>query len=398
MQGVTVSPVASAADLKEFVELPYRLYRSDPSWAPPLRSDVRWMLDTKKNPFWKHARRKLFLARRDGGGTSVSAGEKGGVVGRIAAIADDEHNRVHADRTAFFGFFECENDVEAAKALFEEAEKAALEILPGADRLRGPVNPSMNEEVGALVPSESDPGIPFLMMTYNPAYYLDLFSSAGFAKEKDVVAILAPADDRSLRRLGRIAEGVRRREKGELVVRPIRMDRFAEDLSIVKDIYNRAWEKNWGFVPMTADEIDAMAKKLKPLLHPPWVLFVEVDGRPVAFHLAIPDYNLVLNKLGGSLLPFGWLKFLFLKRKIDRVRTMALGVLPEYRRRGFEALLYCEAVREAVRLKYKWAEFSWMLEDNLAILRDLEVFGGRVYRRYRLVCRSVPSRRGASQT
>jgi hypothetical protein len=375
-----VSPVSTGRDLGSFVELPYRLYAGDPDWAPPLRSDVRWMLDEKKNPFWKHARKRLFLARRDGR-----------VVGRIAAIADDEHNRVHGDRTGFFGFFECENDLEAAKALFEAAEGALKEILAGCDRLRGPANPSLNEEVGALIPAESDPGIPFLMMTYNPAYYLELFSGAGFSKEKDLVAIIAPVSDHSLGRLGRIAEGVRRREKGGLSVRPIRMDRFAEDLAIVKEIYNRAWEKNWGFVPMTSDEIDAMAKKLKPLLYPPWVLFVELNGTPVAFHLAIPDYNLVLNRLGGSLCPFGWLKFLVLKGKIDRCRTMALGVLPEYRKRGFDAVLYYEAMKEGVRIGTKWAEFSWMLEDNLDILRPLEVFGGRIHRRYRIVCRPVPS-------
>jgi GNAT superfamily N-acetyltransferase len=378
--GPAVTEARSGGDLREFVELPFRIYQEDADWAPPLRSDVRWILDEAKNPFWKHATRKLFLARRDGR-----------VVGRIAAIADREHNRVHEDRTGFFGFFECENDPEAAKALFTAAEGAVRELLPGCDRLRGPVNPSMNEEVGALIPAESDPGIPFLMMTYNPAYYLDLFSAADFAKEKDLVAILAPVDDRSLGRLGRIAEGVRRREKGGLAVRPIRMDRFAEDLAIVKEIYNRAWEKNWGFVPMTSEEIDAMAKKLKPLLYAPWVLFVELNGTPVAFHLAIPDYNLVLNKLGGSLFPFGWLKFLLLKGKINRSRTMALGVLPEYRKRGFDAVLYYEAMKEGVRIGTKWAEFSWMLEDNLDILRPLEVFGGRVYRRYRIVSRPVPS-------
>jgi len=380
MSPVSVAPVSAGSDLRDFVELPYRIYSGDPDWAPPLRSDVRWMLDEAKNPFWKHARKRLFLARRDGK-----------VVGRLAAIADDEHNRVHEDRTGFFGFFECENDPEAARALFAAAEGAAREILPGCDRLRGPVNPSMNEEVGALIPAESDPGIPFLMMTYNPAYYLELFSSAGFVKEKDLVAILAPVTDQALGRLGRIAEGVRRREKGGLTVRTIRMDRFAEDLAIVKEIYNRAWEKNWGFVPMTSEEIDAMAKKLKPLLYPPWVLFVELNGTPVAFHLAIPDYNLVLNKLGGSLFPFGWLKFLLLKKKIDRSRTMALGVLPEYRKRGFDAILYYEAMKEGVRIGTRWAEFSWMLEDNLDILRPLEVFGGRVHRRYRIVCRPVPS-------
>jgi len=375
---VRVAAVGSAGDLKEFVELPFRLYRGDPNWAPPLRSDVRWTLDTSRNPFWKHARRTLFLARA-----------KDRVVGRIAAMADDEHNRVHGDRTAFFGYFECENDAAVTRALFEAAEGEARRLLPGAERLRGPVNPSMNEEVGALVPAESDPGIPFLMMTYNPGYYLDLFAAAGYSKEKDIVAILAPVDDRSLGRLGRLNEMVRKREKGKLVVRPIRMDRFAEDLAIVKEIYNKAWEKNWGFVPMTSEEIDAMAKKLKPLLHPPYVLFVELEGRPVAFHLAIPDYNLVLNKLSGSLFPFGWLKFLFLKGKIDRCRTMALGVLPEYRRRGFDAVLYHEAMKEGIRIGHKWAEFSWMLEDNLDILKPLEVFGGRIHRRYRIVAKAL---------
>jgi GNAT superfamily N-acetyltransferase len=371
---VEITPVASSADLKEFVELPFRIYADDRDWAAPLKSDVRWMLDEAKNPFWHHARRQLFLARKDGR-----------VVGRIAAIVDEEHNRVHEEKIGFFGFFESENDREAAAALFRAAEAWVRGVLPEASRLRGPVNPSLNDEAGALVPAESDPGIPFIMMTYNPAYYLDLFGAAGYAKVKDLVAILAPVDDRSFQRLQRVSDIVRKREKGRAVVRPIRMDRFDEDLAIVKDLYNRSWEKNWGFVPMTSEEIDAMAKKLKPLLYPPWVLFVELDGKPVGFHLALPDYNLVLNKLGGSLLPFGWLRFLLLKGKIDRVRTLALGVLPEYRRRGFDALLYYEAIKEGVRIKYKWAEFSWLLEDNLDILRPLEIFGGKIYRRYRIV-------------
>jgi ribosomal protein S18 acetylase RimI-like enzyme len=374
---VRVDPVSSSSDLKEFVELAYRIYAGDPSWPPPLRSDVRWMLNETKNPFWKHAKRRLFLARRDGK-----------VVGRIAAIVDDEHNRVHAEKTGFFGFFECANDVEASRALFAAAEGAVRELLPGCDRLRGPANPSLNDEVGAFVPGESDPGLPFLMMTYNPAYYLDLFADAGYAKEKDLVAILAPVGDVSFRRLARLSEAVRKREKG-LVVRTIRMDRFDEDLAIVKSIYNAAWEKNWGFVPMTSDEIDAMAKKLKPIIHPPYILFVEIDGKPVGFSLALPDFNQVLVKMGGSLFPFGWLKFLTEKKKIDRVRVMALGVVPEYRRRGIDAILYYESAREGIRIGHKWAEFSWMLEDNLDILKPLEIFGGRIYRRYRIVAKRL---------
>ena len=371
---VRVDPVSSSSDLKAFVDLPFRIYADDKDWAAPLKSDVRWMLDTDKNPFWKHAKRTLFLARRNGN-----------VVGRIAAIVDEEHNRVHAEKIGFFGFFESEDDRDVASALFRAAEAWVRGVLPDASLLRGPVNPSLNDECGALVPAESDPGVPFIMMTYNPAYYLDLFAAAGYAKVKDLVAILAPVDDRSFERLKRVTDIVKKREKGRAVVRQIRMDRFDDDLAIVKDLYNRSWEKNWGFVPMTSDEIDAMAKKLKPILYPPWVLFVELDGKPVGFHLALPDYNLVLKELGGSLFPFGWLKFLLLKKKIDRVRTLALGILPEYRRRGFDALLYFEAVKEGVRLKYTAAEFSWLLEDNLDIQRPLEVFGGRIYRRYRIV-------------
>jgi GNAT superfamily N-acetyltransferase len=368
-----VDPVSSPSDLKEFVDLAYRIYAGDPNWPPPLRSDVRWMLDEAKNPFWKHAKRRLFLARRDGK-----------VTGRIAAIVDDEHNRVHGEKIGFFGFFESESDRDVAAALFRAAEAWVRGVLPDASLLRGPVNPSLNDEAGALVPAESDPGLPFLMMTYNPAYYLDLFREAGYAKVKDLVAILAPVGDLSFRRLARLSEAVKKREKG-LVVRPIRMDRFDDDLAIVKKIYNAAWEKNWGFVPMTSEEIDAMAKKLKPIIHPPYILFVEIDGNPVGFHLALPDFNQVLVKMGGSLFPFGWLKFLTERKKIDRVRTMALGVLPEYRRKGIDAILYYEAAKEGIRLGHKWAEFSWMLEDNLDILKPLEVFGGRIYRRYRLV-------------
>ena len=229
--GVSVSEVSSRKELKEFVELPYRLYAADPDFVPPLRSDVRWMLDPGKNPFWKHARRSLFLARRGGR-----------VVGRIAAMADDEHNRVHADRTGFFGFFECENDPEAARALFDAAEAAVRTLLPGCDRLRGPVNPSMNDEVGFLLEG-SEPGPAVLMMTYNPAWYVDLAEGAGFAKEKDLVALLAPIDDRSFARLGRITEAVRRRNP-ELTFRTIRMNEFAAELAKVKVVYNAAWERN----------------------------------------------------------------------------------------------------------------------------------------------------------
>ncbi len=378
-EGLSVSEVTSSKDLTGFVELPYRLYAADADFVPPLRRDVREMLDPERNPFWKHARRMLFLARR---------GDR--IVGRVATIADDEHNRIHSDRTAFFGFFECENDPEAAWALFVAAEGAAAKLLPGCDKLRGPVNPSMNEEVGFLLAAESEPGPPFLMMTYNPAYYLDLAAAAGFAKEKDLVALLAPVDDRSFARLGRITEAVRRRNP-ELTFRTIRMDRFPEELGKVKAVYNAAWEQNWGFVPMTSEELDAMAKKLKDLIYPPIVWFVEAGDKPVAFMLGMPDFNQVLIRMGGRLFPFGWLKFLLGKKKVDRLRLLAFGVLPEYRRKGLDAVCYFEGYKAAIAAGFKTVEFSWILEDNLDLLKPIEVFEGRLYRRYRLVSRTVPS-------
>jgi len=378
-EGLYVSEVSSRRDLKEFVELPYRLYAADASWVPPLRSDVRWMLDTAKNPFWKHAQRTLFLARRGGK-----------AVGRVAAIADHHHNRIHGDRTGFFGFFECEKDPEAARALLDAAEAAVRKLLPTCDRLRGPVNPSMNDEVGFLLANESEPGPAVLMMTYNPAYYVDLAERAGFAKEKDLVALLAPIDDRSFARLGRITDAVRRRNP-ELTFRTIRMDRFAEELEKVKVVYNAAWERNWGFVPMTSEEIDAMAKKLKDLIYPPIVWFVEEGDKPVAFMLGMPDFNQVLIRMGGRLLPIGWLKFLLGRKKIDRVRLMAFGVLPAYRRKGLDAVCYFEGYKAAMAAGYRTVEFSWILEDNLDLLKPIEVFEGRLYRRYRVVARTVPS-------
>ena len=314
----------------------------------------------------------------------------GSVVGRIAAIVDREHNRVHGDRTAFFGFFECENDPEAARALFGAAESAAREMLPGCDRLRGPLNPSMNDEVGALVYDESDPGPPFVMMPHTAPHTLELFAACGFMKERDLLAIIADGDQRSFARLAPLAERARRREKG-LVVRPIRMDRYAEEVALLETIYNGAWERNWGFVPMTSEEVQAMARRLKPIIHPPYVLFAEVDGRPAGFHLALPDINQVLAKMNGSLFPFGWLTFLMGRRKIDRCRTIALGVLPEYRRRGIDAVLCYEALKAAIARRHAPIEMSWILEDNWDILRPLQVFGGQIYRRYRIVARPVPS-------
>jgi hypothetical protein len=378
VSSIAIDTVDSSRALSEFVDLPFRVYANDNDWAAPLKSDVRWMLDVSKNPFWKHAQRQLFLARREGK-----------VVGRIAAIVDEEHNRVHAEKTGFFGFFESEDDREVAVALFRAAESAVAGMLPGVERVRGPVNPSLNDEAGALVPAESDPGVPFIMMTYNPAYYLDLFGAAGYAKVKDLVAILAPVDERSFERLRRVTDIVRKREKGRAVVRPIRMDRFDEDLSIVKDLYNRSWEKNWGFVPMTTEEMDFMAKRMKPLLVEELIWLAEAkrpDGtlEPIAFMLMLPDYNVAMKPLKGRLLPFGWLNFLLGTRNIKTVRVLTLGIKNPYRMSGIQSIMMADSLRFLLSKGYTGAEVSWLLEDNELVIGAVRLWGGQLYKTYRI--------------
>ena len=362
-----IVPVRTKTDLAIFIRLPWRIYKDLHNWVPPLLREVDELLDVERNPFWRHARRELFVARRDGR-----------PVGRIGAIVDDSHNAFHAEKTGFFGFFECENDQEAADALFAAAReylKAA-----GMSEMRGPMNPSMNDECGFLLEGFDSP--PVAMMTYTPPYYLELSERYGLKKAKDLYAFIKNLRDGVPPRMERIIERIRKNTA--VTMRHLDMNNFDRDIGYLKEIYNSAWEKNWGFNVMTSAEMDLAAKKLKQFVKPELVLFAEVGGEPVGVSVTVPDINQVLIKLNGRLGPAGLLKFLYYRNKIDGIRSLIGGVKKEYRNTGIISILYRETELAALRLGYKWCELGWNLEDNDLINQFDAAIGGRIYKKYRI--------------
>ena len=362
----------SKRSLNRFFDVADRIYRGDPNWVPPLRDDVAKVF-AAKNPFFQHAEIELFVARR--GGEDV---------GRIAAILDRNHNDFHGEKTGFFGFFESENDRAVSDALLETA--AGWARRRGMEILRGPANPSLNDEAGLLVEGFDKP--PVLMMTYNPRYYADLIEGAGFRKAKDLLAYWFEIGPEPLARFARINQRFRARNR-DIEVRKVSKGSLKADLPKIREVYNEAWEKNWGFVPMTPEEMDFMAARLKPLLDENFLFLGEArrpDGsvEPVAFMLSLPDYNTAMQPLGGRLLPLGWLKFLLGLKKIKTLRVLTLGLKKDYRMRGLQSIMFEEGLKACLRRGLTGCEVSWMLEDNDLILRSLRLWGGKHYKTYRM--------------
>lgn len=367
--GVGVREVAGRADLERFLKFPWKIYEDDPLWVPPLLSDVRAALNPAKHPFHEHADVALFLARR--GST---------VVGRIAAVVNRAHNEFHGDTLGFFGLFESTDDQGVADALLTTAEDWLR--ARGMTAAQGPMNLSTNEEVcspGVLIDGFHRP--PALMMAHTPAYYAQLITRAGYAKAKDLLAywfeseVTPPRLQRAYDRLLR---------DGRVKLRSLDVRRFDAEVETVRDIYNSAWERNWGFVPMTGAEITHMAKQLKPVVEPKLCAFAEVDGEPVGFVLGLPDFNVALKHVNGRLFPFGVAKLLWYKRRIAHCRTITLGLKPGFRGRGLDALLIAHLFMEARKVGIWKGECSWILEDNLDMRHGLERSGAFVDKTYRL--------------
>ncbi len=368
---LTVVPVETRARLAEFVGLPYRLHAGDPCWVPPLRRDVRRLLAREGNPFFEHAEAAYFLALR---------GRR--TVGRIAAVENRAHNREHADRVGFFGFFECGHDPAAARALFDAA---ADWLRPrGLDTLRGPASFSTNDECGLLVDGFDTP--PTVMMSHNPRRYVELVEGAGFVKARDLLAYRST----TLELPERLAAGTRLLEKRYgLRLRTLDRRRFEAEVGLVKSLYNAGWRRNWGFVPLSDREIDALAAQLEPVVVPELVAFAERGGEPVGFAVALPDLNVALKaNPSGRLFP-GILKVLWAARRIDRLRVILLGTLPEWHGKGVDALLYRHVWERACALGYQWAEAGWVLEDNHPMRNGLQRMGFEVYKTYRMYDRPL---------
>ncbi len=335
------------------------------------------LLSRDRNPFFEHAEAEYFLAERGDA-----------VVGRIAAITNRLHNETHGDRVGFFGFFESVNDQAVADALFAAAADWCR--ARDHDLLRGPASFSVNDECGLLVDGFETP--PTIMMPHNPRYYVELVERAGFAKARDLLVYQGGAMDHYIpvpERLARATELIRQRQG--ITLRPLEMKHFEADVERIKAIYNSAWERNWGFVPMTDREIDHLAEQFKPVVIPDIVPFAERDGQVIGFGIVLPDLNEVFrHSRSGRLLPL--LPRLLWKvktRRFRRARILLLGVLPEYQGKGVDAMLYHWIWTRCGELGITWGEAGWILEDNAAMNAGLEKMTFRVYKTYRMYDRAI---------
>ncbi len=373
---IQVTPLSrTPANVTRFLEFSYSIYNSDPNWVAPLLMDLKKVF-TDANPLFEHAEMHLWLATKNGK-----------VAGRIAGIIDRNHNHVAKDNSAFFGFYECIHDAEVSRQLFLEVSAWARQ--KGMKRLLGPMNPTTNDECGLLVKGFDSP--PVFMMTYNPAYYINLLENEGFKKTKDLLAFHIDLSKIPMDRLERISAKIKQRNPN-LSFRPVRKKTLTQDLVKVKEVYNAAWEENWGFVPMTDAEVDFMADRLKPLLMEGLIWLAETETEPVGFLLAMPDYNIPLKPLKGRLLTpkvLGFVPYVLGWKCPPRTRVLTLGVKNGYRGKGLESAMLIEGLRVGIAAGVRESEASWILEDNLMMCRVLETIGGKPYKTYRIYGKDI---------
>jgi GNAT superfamily N-acetyltransferase len=381
MKTLRILPVETAEDRQAFVSLPWRVYQDDPYWVPPLFDERIEFI--QHHPFLEHAKAAFFLAKRNQE-----------VVGTIAAFTNHRHNEFHDENIGFFGFFEVLDDPEAADALLATAENWARD--QGHDAIRGPGQYSTNEECGLLVDGFTDP--PRILMTYNPRRYMEYIENRGFQKAMDLHAYALETDifaggSRFPEKLIRVVEKIK--AKGEIKIRKVDMKNFDQEVQRVKEIYNQSWARNWGFVPMTEAEFDAMGAELRQILDPDMTLVGEVNDKPIGVSITLPDLNQALRAAyprPGT--PQWWTmaKLVWnwkVRRQINWARVLILGVLPEYRRKGVDALFYYETAQAALKKGIKNIEMSWILENNEDIARPIRVMGGKVYKTYRFYEKKV---------
>lgn len=353
----------------DFIDVPWQLYSGEPHWVPPLRLAQDELL-RPTHPFFQAAKIKAWVA--------YNSDQK--PVARIAAVRNFAFEKYHQQQVGFFGFFECPQNEKLAADLFDLA--AGFLRSEGLTQMHGPISPSTNYECGLLVKGFDDP--PQIMMTYNPPYYIELFESYGLRKAKDLLAYDFPLEYK----LPDIIEKISARAEAshKISYRAINKKRWDEEIDLLLDIYNDAWEQNWGFVPMPTAEFKTMANEMKQIANPELIIFAEVEKKPVAFIVCLPDYNQIFHSIPtGKLLPTGIFKLLFGARKINRARVLTMGVKKAYRKMGLESLLY-KKCKEALNVKtpYKRVEMSWILEDNINMNKPLLRMGALPYKTYRL--------------
>ena len=366
-----IKVVNNKKSFNKFIDFPYKLYKGDENYVPELRISQREILDRKNNPFFQHAEAEYFLAIND----------NNDVVGRIAAITNTRYVEHWNENFGFFGFFECEDSQDIANLLFQNA----LEWLnkKGVDGVYGPMNPSTNDQCGTLIDGFEEP--PYIMMVHNKRYYDKLFLNYGFSKKMDLLSYKLIRDEVPQRMLELAKKIEERLLKRDIIIRKINFKEIKSETKKLQHIYNKAWEKNWGFVPMTDIEFEKLVKELKMVTTPDLVYIVEDKGEPIAFVACLPNINEVTIKIrNGRLLPFNFLKLIGFKKKVKKVRVLTLGLLEKYRKTGIDACLYAKSFEGADKMGYVEAEGSWILENNLMMNRALENVNGKVYKKYRI--------------
>ena len=371
MAQIEVVEVESASQLRKFIKYPNTLYRGEPNYVAPLISERKEFFDREKNPFFRSAKTKLYLAMR-----------QGEVVGRIATCINYAHNTYHEEQVGFFGFFDCPDDYEIGSTLLKVA---MIELKrDGMEKMRGPMSFSTNHECGFLIEGFDTP--PTVMMTYNKPYLPKLAEKFGLKKVMDLLAFRITKEDPISERVQKVVDKMA--ERSQVKLRTLRMSEFDKEVDRINKIYNEAWQYNWGFVPMNRDEFDYTARNLKQIVDPDLVFVAEYQGEPVAFSLALPDINQALIHLKGRLFPTGLLKLLWhtkIRNKIDCVRMITFGVVPQFQKRGIDMAMYVATYKGATEKGYTWADLSWMLETNELMLKSAKQMGAKLYKKYRIV-------------
>ena len=366
-----IEKVSTSGQLKSFIDFVHDLYKDDPNYVPELFIAQRDLLTPGKHPFHEHSTVQLFLAYDD----KI-------IVGRIAAILNSNYNTFNSVQEGFFGFFDCIDDQETADLLMNEAISWVKQR--GATKILGPVNPSTNEPCGLLIEGFNEP--PVVMMTYNAPYYVTLLEHTGFTKNVDLIAYKLTTKDYTGDRLRSLTEALKKRlTSRNITFRPVDLKNFKEEVAKLREIYNSAWDKNLGFVPMTEKEFAYMAKDLKMILDKDFCMLAEHEGKIVGFSLTIPDINQILIKVKrGRLLPAGIFKLLTQRKKINNLRVLALGIVEGYRKTGIDMYFYLSIIDTGIRKNFISAEASWILEHNIPMNKAMLSINGNPYKKYRI--------------
>lgn len=366
---IGVRVVSTSAERKEFIHFPYQHYKNDSAWVPPLLMEQEKLIDKKKNLFYKWADAEFFLAEKEGI-----------TVGRIAAVIDRRFNEVHQSKTGFFAFFECINDKAVASLMLRVVSDWLKQR--GMEYMQGPTAPGMLDQIGFVVDGFHLP--PSIMMPYSKNYYPALVEHAGMEKIMDLLAYRMSKQHNNWERIRRLVDAVAARNPG-VTIRRFDFNKLDREVNVLYDIYNKAWSKNWGYTPLSKEEVYVLAKDLKLVLDPAITAIAEFQGKPIGFSISLPDLNQVLKKVGnGRLFPFGIFKLLYYKSKVTDTRTALMGVLPEFQGRGIDAMIHNAAIVGGLEKGYGSAEMSWILETNTEMVRLAEKLGGILEKRYRM--------------